>query len=171
MYKNKRHAWCKTDSGRAKLSFVSVQVVRYNPFWCVATAFESLEFQMSKPLLAFPSLICYMYFFPSQGSTVSDLGRQCYSTHHCSHQSSQSLNILTFFILVNPKTNSRAWHLFEQNKITWHPLIHSTFFVNISIVYLSHTSPYIISQLCVALFFLIFFFFGNVESPTVPVLF
>lgn len=95
IYKNKRHAWVKTATSRAELSYVSVQVLSYNPSWPVATASDSLSPDEWTFARIEATHIVYV-FLPSQGSTFSDLGGGCHSIPTVLRQFLQSLNIPTF---------------------------------------------------------------------------
>lgn len=95
MYKNKRHSWVKTSKSRDDLSYISVQVLNYNPLWPVATAADHLT--PEEWTFARIEATHVVYVFPSSdGSTFSHLGGGCYSIPVVLNRFLQSLNIPSF---------------------------------------------------------------------------
>lgn len=78
MYKNKRHAWIKTASSRDELSYISVQILDYNPRWPVAQSANSMA--PDEWTFARIEATHLVYVFPpSQGLTISHVRDGSYS--------------------------------------------------------------------------------------------
>lgn len=95
--KNKKHAWVKTSTSREELSYVSVQILNYDPISAcpVATATEPLKPDQWTFAHIEASRIAYL-FLPSAGSTFLDLGEGCYSVPQVLHRFLLSLNLPSF---------------------------------------------------------------------------